>query len=160
MANIITDVMHDLIHQGRVFSGCDVQLAKANDVVTDYLVQVTERTHIAYLVDADTAVLVEFYHNPTVSAVGTAVDLNNRNMGHPRTIGATMTVGPTVTDTGTRKCHLRSGSANASGKVGGLIRSEHEWVVPANSSVLISVISKSGASASMNVSLEAHLYEA
>jgi hypothetical protein len=156
---VTTDSLHDLIHIGRLFSACHVNLALANDGVFNYLIDaVSERTHITYEIEGDTAMAVEFFSG-TAATGGTEIAAHNHNFGSSRVATTKVYHTPTITNVGTSRGVHRSGSAAAQARVGGQRRSIYEQVIPAGMKCLIRLTSKSGAAA-LNSDIEIIFYEA
>lgn len=151
---------HKKIHDGLMFDVCAEINALANNATQDFLIVAgAKEVHLAWEIKGDTALRTQFYAGTTVSANGAAMTMPNRKIGSGNTPVAAFYTGPTVTTTGTLKCQARDGSATNTGKVGGLIRSEMEWIIPASTLAMLRVTSLSGASASLNFSLQANFYE-
>lgn len=134
---IIISEPHHEIHEGDAYLVCDVQDV-ANGATFDYLIatpNTTTETHFIFIVQSEAEASFQFFENPTVSTVGTAMVEYNRERNSSNVAGVIVTHTPTVSTTGTvALCNEHWGSGKAAGGEG---RGTQEWVLKTNEQYLI-----------------------
>lgn len=128
---------HRMIHEGMMFNLAGIETGVLDGGTVDVLFNLPEGVlgHLAnveYTMD-DAPCTVEFFEGTTVSAAGVAANVVNHNrVATPRTPGAIITVGPTVTDVGTvlHERYIPAGGSPGGQPSGKLVEGEDaEWVM-------------------------------
>lgn len=150
---VLVEVAHARIHQGVFFTGSVFDLAVADDASLDVLWRPAVGSDVhargGVSVAGDSELFV--FEDPTISATGSVVPLQNRN----RQVSITPTLqifsGPTVTTPGTELEHSFLGAGQKK-EAGGNIVIFDEWLLNDQLDYLVRVFNRSGAAASVSVS--------
>jgi len=154
------EFVHSKNHDGLLFSFCEINTAIVNNAVINYLIVTGSKSvHLVWETEGDIAMQIDFFKSTTTSANGTPLAIMNRNDTSANTPLTTIFKAPTITADGSSLCMKRSGSASATSKAGGADRASNEWILAPNAKYLFRVTSLSGASASLNFSLDFIFYE-
>lgn len=139
---------HAMIHQGLGFTHSAVYTVGAAANLDLLLATGEHSIHVRALKVASTGAPLEsaYYLSPTTSAAGTPVSVGNNNLTSSKVTECTLTSSPTVTAVGTRLGgdifpSYGGGQAGSSGTLAG-----GEWVLPANTDILIRVTNNDNAS--------------
>jgi hypothetical protein len=98
----ITDIIHERIHAGEMFSATTYDASVADDGSLDILFSVSSNmsAHLAYIVRAGGDAEILFYEGPTISNNGTALTPSNRNRILKTASLHSIFSGPTISDAG------------------------------------------------------------
>lgn len=155
----VTDIIHERIHNGEMFSASRYVASVSDDASLDLLFQCSDdwSSHIVYVVRAGGDAEVLLYEGPTFSNAGTEVDAINRRRVNPIASVHTVTHSPTVSDTGLllEQQFVPGGSGGffsfTPGSEGSLFK---EFVFAPGEDYLLRVFNRSGSATPINAQLD------
>lgn len=136
---VMVDQVHTEIHEGTMFSVCNVTDLTSSGNMTFLLITPNSTNgliHIVFDVETESEAEYQLWENSTISNNGTAVTPINRNRSIATTAATKVFYTPTITSLGATLCTKHWGSGKG---VGGGDRSIEEWVLKANTNYIIRV---------------------
>lgn len=147
------DWLHQKVHEGELFTasyktpdGAPV----ADNASLDILIRTgTAAPHIEFTVSCAQAYEAILYESTTVTDNGTQLSERNRNRRSNKTSVVDAFHTPTVTATGNLILHEL-----ASGILGGVSRSEEEWILKPNTNYLLRLTNRAGSAQPMSAKVD------
>lgn len=140
----VIETVHNRIHAGREFDVTDVALGINIATPKRYLLvtpNTSTRIHVVILIESEPGATVEFFEDTTVTANGTGLSEINHNRTSANVAELAVFEDPTVTADGTILFIFRSGTSTGSGRVGGRVQREDEYVLKQNANYQIKITS-------------------
>lgn len=128
-------IVHSKIHQGAGFhtgdltSGVDIASPKKYLIITP---DTSARAHIIFILETEPGAKVQLFEDTTVTANGPPLSLINYKRDSITTPVLQISKDPTVTVDGTEIFLWQSGTTIASGRVGGDIHHDDEFILKQN----------------------------
>lgn len=135
-ATIVIDLAHHKVHQGEHFTFTDYDADVDAGAGARKVWQITtpnsaKRFHTVISFFTSNAGLFEFNENPTLNVEGTALTAYNNDRNSASTTTLVMKYDTTLTADGTNLTILQL-TANSRTQIGGVGRSDVEWILKAN----------------------------
>lgn len=157
---INTGIVHQRVHEGRLFSGGYYNNNVADTNSIDVLIQThaTEATHFTVVVSSTGDAEFYLYTGTTFSPAGTAVSMANHNRNSGNTFQGTVTHTPTVTGVGTQLngTTLIPGGTKSSGSGGSGAPFNEEFVLATSTNYLLRLTNVSGGAQKMEISVRTY----
>lgn len=132
----VIDVSHKEVHEGNMFSVCNVtDLASGANVSMLFVTpNLTKSPHIVFDVETEAEAEFKIYESSNASVNGTALTPVNHNRVSANIAATKVFLDPTITNYGTLLCIRHWGSGHG---VGGGDRSTNEWILKPNTNYVI-----------------------
>lgn len=153
---VTTNIVHQRVHEGRLFSGGYYNASVADTASIYLLVQTgAQDTHAVFYGSSSGDATLEYFEGTTFSAAGTAVSALNHNRQSAKTFTGTITHTPTITANGTQLdgTVFIPGGTKGSGSGGSSTGFLEEMLLANSTNYLVKLTNVSGGVQKMNIGM-------